>query len=604
MTKEAFSLIAPTLPNQPGIYKYFDSEETLIYVGKAKFLRKRISSYFNGHADNKKTIELVKKIHRIEFTIVDNEADAFFLENSLIKEYQPRYNINLKDDKSYPYVVIKNEPFPRVFFTRKKLKDKSTYFGPYTSTENAREIIDFIKQYFPLRTCTLNLDPKKITKKKYKVCLEYHLGNCKGPCEGLQDQESYDEGIQRLKLLLKGNLTPLFDYLKSQVLSCSQEMAYEKAAQIQKKINQLQEYKVKSAVVNTQTGNLDVFSIVDKEEVAIVNYLAVNDGAIIHTKTVTLQKKLSESKEELLVFAMLQLREIFNSEAKEAVLPFEVSYPDKEYLITVPKIGDKKKLMDLSFKNANYFIEQLEKKERLYLNPKTNDAFEEIICQLQKELHLPSKPLHIECFDNSNLQGTNPVAAMVCFRNGQPSKKDYRHYNIKTVEGIDDFASMKEVVYRRYKRLLEEKLSIPSLIIIDGGKGQLNAANESIIELGLAGKTTLVGLAKNKEEIFYIGDKASLILPWKSESLQLIRRIRDEVHRFGLSFHRNQRSRSALPKNELEQIPGIGKETANMLMKQYKSIKNIQKQPAEELAKTVNKAKAEIIFNYLKNKKP
>ncbi len=598
MTKETFATISASIPTLPGIYKYFDQSGELIYVGKAKHLRKRVSSYFNSQLPNQKTMELVKRIHQIEYTIVDNEADAFFLENSLIKEYLPHYNINLKDDKSYPYVVIKNESFPRVFFSRKKLKDGAQYFGPYTSIANVREMMDFIKLYFPLRTCKLHLSAANIQKKKFKVCLEYHLGNCKGPCEGLQDKTDYDDGIQQLIALLKGNLTPLMLHLKTAVKTHATNLEFEKAAMIQQKIESLQDYKARSTVVNTKTGTIDVFSILEEGNLAYVNYLAVNDGSIYRTKTIMLEKRLDESKEDVMCFAIAQLRNTFNSEANEIIIPFDIAYPDEKLIITIPKLGDKKKLLELSQKNVNYFKNELAAKKMLHVEDKTTEEINGILEQLQNSLQLHTLPVHIECFDNSNLHGTNAVAAMVCFKHGLPSKKDYRHFNIKTVEGIDDFASMKEVVHRRYARLIAEQSPIPSLIIIDGGKGQLGAAMESIRALDLVGKTTVVGLAKNKEEIFFPGDANSIELPWTSESLKLIRRIRDEVHRFGITHHRNKRSAAAIH-TELESIVGIGPSTAALLLKTFKSVKKIKEQSLASIEQLIGKQKGKIVFEAL-----
>ncbi|HRE63789.1 MAG TPA: excinuclease ABC subunit UvrC [Ferruginibacter sp.] len=599
MTSQEFSKIAATIPTSPGIYKYFDVDGKLIYVGKAKHLRKRVSSYFTNNLLSYKTIELVNRIQKIEFTIVNSEQDAFLLENSLIKEYQPLFNINLKDDKTYPYIVVKNEPFPRVFFTRKKLNDGSQYFGPFTSVNKVKDLLEVIKQNILLRTCKLNLIKQNIEKGKFKVCLEYHLGNCKGPCEGLQSSEDYEVGIQQIKYILKGNLAPIFQYFKEQVRAQAQNLEFEKAAFYQSKIEHLQHYQAKSEVVNTKTGTVDVFSILEDADRAYVNYLAVNNGSIIQTKTIILQKKLEETKEEVLLFAIAQLRETFGKEAKEIIVPFEIVYPEEEILITVPKGGDKKKLLELSIKNVNYFKEELQARKILKLEDKTVEEKLEVLKQMQTYLHLQQVPYHIECFDNSNFQGSYPVAAMVCFKNGEPSKKDYRHFNIKTVEGINDFASMSEVVYRRYSRLLTENKPLPNLVIIDGGKGQLNAALESISKLGLEGELTLVGLAKNKEELFFAGDTASIELPWNSESLKLIRRIRDEVHRFGITHHRNQRSKGTF-KNELETIKGIGKQTADMLLKEFRSVANIKKVSMDELAKFVGSKKASIIYEAFK----
>lgn len=601
MTSKDFSNISSTIPVSPGIYKYFDSSNQLIYVGKAKHLRKRVSSYFNKNLQSYKTVELVNRIHRIEFTIVNSEQDAFLLENSLIKEYQPLFNINLKDDKTYPYIVVKNERFPRVFFTRKKINDGSQYFGPYTSVGKVRDLLDVIKQNIPLRTCKLNLTQNNINKHKFKVCLEYHLGNCKGPCEGLQSMDDYNEGIQQLKHVLKGNVYPVLQHFKALVKEHSQKMEFEKASFYQSKIQHLQQYQSKSEVVNTNTGTIDVFSIIEEGDQAYVNYLAVNNGSIIQTKTITLLKKLEESPAEVLSFAIAQLRQTFVSEAEEIIVPFEIEYPETGIHLTIPKAGDKKKLLELSQKNVDYFKEELHAKKLLKLEEKTVDEKGRVLLQLQKDLHLKQLPIHIECFDNSNFHGSYPVAAMVCFRNGEPSKKDYRHYNIKTVTGINDFASMSEVVLRRYQRLIAENMDLPQLIIIDGGKGQLSAALESIQQLGLTGKTTLVGLAKNKEELFFSGDTSSLQLPWESESLKLIRRIRDEVHRFGITFHRNKRSKGTF-KNELEDIKGIGKQTADLLLNEFRSVTKIKEKSLEQITNLIGKRKAELLIKGLKEK--
>ena len=598
MRAEEFAKISSTIPAAPGIYKYFDIEGNLIYVGKAKHLRKRVSSYFLKNLMSYKTVELVNRIHKIEFTIVNSEQDAFLLENSLIKEFQPLFNINLKDDKSYPYIVVKNEPFPRVFFTRKKINDGSRYFGPYASVGKVRDLLEVIKQNIPLRNCKLNLSENAIKKNKYKVCLEYHLGNCKGPCEGLQTQLDYEDGIQQLKHILKGNINPVLQHFKEKVKQHSANLEFEKAALYQNKMIQLQQYRASSEVVNTKTGTVDVFSIIEEADMAYVNYLAVANGSIILTKTTTLQKKLEEHAAEVLSFAINQLRTTFESEAKEIIVPFAIDYPEKDLVITVPKGGDRKKLLDLSIKNVNHFAEELHARKLLKLEQSTSEEKERVLEQMQRDLHLKTIPRHIECFDNSNFQGSYPVAAMVCFKNGEPDKKNYRHFNIKTVSGINDFASMSEVVYRRYSRLLNEKQDLPDLVIIDGGKGQLSAAMKSIKELELHGKITLVGLAKSKEEIFYDGDKDSIELPWDSESLKLIRRIRDEVHRFGISFHRNQRSRGTF-KNELETIAGVGKASIDALMKEFRSVAKIKERSEEELAAVVGNKRAAIIYKAL-----
>ncbi len=597
MTSEEFQSIAGTIPLKAGIYKYYDANATLIYVGKAKSLRKRVSSYFNKTQSSYKTYELVRRIVRIEFTIVNSEQDAFLLENSLIKEFQPIFNINLKDDKSYPFIVIKKEPFPRVFLTRRKADDGSEYLGPYTSVKNVRELIDFTRQTIPLRNCSLNLTSANIQQKKFKVCLEYHLGNCKGPCEGLQTPEDYAENIQQLKNLLKGNLSPVLRHFRLEMKTLAANLSFEQAEITRKKIEFLENYQAKSVIVGTQTGDLDVFSIMEEKSIAFVNYLMVRNGAIVLTETTKAESKLDESSAEILSFVAAQLRNTFNSDAKEIVVPFPIEFAEKDILITIPKAGDKKKLLDLSQQNAGYFVEAIKNKERLKLSRNTDKI--KLLEQLQADLQLPVLPLHIECFDNSNFQGSYPVSAMVCFINGEPSKKDYRRFNVKTVEGINDFASMKEAVYRRYKRLTEENQVLPQLVIIDGGKGQLGAAIEALRELSLVGKMTLVGLAKNEEELFFASDKESLKLPYASESLKLIRRIRDEVHRFGITFHREKRSKGTF-KNELEDIPGIGQTIASRLLKEFKSVKKIREQTLDSLSKVVGPAKATILYTYFK----
>lgn len=596
MTASEFQHIASSIPAQPGIYKYFDNNNELLYVGKAKHLRKRVSSYFSKTFTSYKTYELVQRIARIEFTIVSSEQDAFLLENTLIKQFQPRFNINLKDDKTYPFIVIKNEPFPRVFLTRKKANDGSEYLGPYTSVKKVRELLEFIKQTIQLRNCSLNLSETNIKKEKYKVCLEYHLGNCKGPCEGLQTAEDYIETLIQLKNLLRGNLAPVIRHFKEEMKKMAAELAFEKASLVKKKIDFLENYQSRSIVANTKTGSIDVFSILKEKEIAYVNYLMVRNGAIIQTQTNKVETHLDEEPEEILSFSVAQLRDTFNSDAAEIIVPFNIDYPQNEVIVTVPKGGDKKKLLSLSEKNANHFIEELKAKERLKLNIKNADMFK-VLEQLQKDLQLQDMPVHIECFDNSNFQGSYPVSAMVCFKNGVPSKNDYRKFNVKTVEGINDFATMKEAVFRRYKRVKDEGQSFPQLVIIDGGKGQLNAANEAIAELGLTGKTTLMGLAKNEEEIFFTGDTSSLKLPYNGSSLKIIRRIRDEVHRFGITFHRQKRSKGTF-KNELEEIHGIGKSTADILLKEFKSVKKIREMSEEKLAAIIGRSKARILIEY------
>lgn len=594
MTSEQFSHIAPTIPVDPGIYKYFDEKDELVYVGKAKSLRKRVSSYFTKTFTTYKTHELVQRIRRIEFTIVNSEQDAFLLENSLIKQFQPKFNINLKDDKSYPYIVIKNEPFPRVFLTRRRINDGSEYLGPFTSVGRVRELLDLVKSNIQLRTCQLNLAEVQIRKSKYKVCLEYHLGNCKGPCEGWQTAEDYRQGLLQLKNILKGNLGPLIQQFKKEMREMAEKMDFEKAEMIRKKITHLENYESRSVIVSKHLSHADVFSIARDGDLAYINYLMIESGTIVQTHTTPVETHLEESDEEVLAFAVVRLRETFNSMARELILPFPIDYPEEGVEQTIPKGGDKKQLLDLSQKNVAYFREELRKKKILQLGGKTADERRKVLEQLMEDLQLSTLPTHIECFDNSNFQGSYPVSAMVCFRDGLESKKDYRHFNVKTVQGINDFATMKEVVHRRYRRLLDERQSLPQLVIIDGGKGQLSAAMESITQLGLAGMMTVVGLAKNEEELFFPGDSESVKLPYNSDSLHLVRRIRDEVHRFGISFHRQKRSKGTFT-NELEQIEGIGRQTADLLLKQFRSVNRIRQLTEEELEAVVGPAKARSI---------
>jgi len=594
MIQTEFQQISNKIPTEPGIYKYYDAKEELLYVGKAKNLRKRVSSYFTKTFTNYKTHELVQRIKRVEFTIVNSEQDAFLLENSLIKQFQPRFNIDLKDDKSYPYMVFKNEHFPRIFLTRRKINDGSEYLGPFTSVAKVRELLDFIKSTIQLRTCNLNLTPKNIEKGKFKVCLEYHLGNCKGPCEGKQSEEDYSQSLAQVKNIMKGNLTPVINHFRTGMKQYAADLDFEKAEITKKKIDHLEIYQARSVIVSRHVNNADVFSMLREGDLAYVNYLTVQNGTIVQTHTSQLETHLDETDEEILAFAIAQLRSTFNSVSNEIIVPFAVEYPQEGIVITIPKGGDKKKLLELSEKNVNYFLDELKKKKILQLEGKDDMERKKVLYQLQTDLLLADVPVHIECFDNSNFQGSYPVSAMVCFKNGLPSKNDYRRFNVKTVEGINDFATMKEVVYRRYKRLKEDEAPLPQLVIIDGGKGQLSAALEAINELQLQGHMTIVGLAKNEEEIFFPGDMESVKLPFNSESLNLIRRIRDEVHRFGITFHRQKRSKGTF-KNELEMIRGIGKNTADTLLKEFKSVKRIRELPEQELINAVGVSKAKII---------
>lgn len=593
MEKAIFKQIQSSLPKEPGIYQYFDEKGKLLYVGKAKNIKNRVSSYFLSGQQTAKTTELVQKIKDIKFTIVNSEHDAFILENELIKNYQPKYNINLKDDKSYPYIVIKNENFPRVFLTRRKIKDGSTYIGPFTHVLAVRELINHIKETIPLRTCTLPLTKKNIDQGKFKVCLEYHLGNCLGPCQGFQDEASYSNSIQQVQHLLKGNVKLVVQELKQKMQEEAKAMEFEKADFTKKKIEQLENYQIKSVVYTKSILPIDVFSIAYDQEQAYVNYLMIKDGKIIQTHILPLSVPLQESKEAILAFAIHHFRNNMQSTAKEIVVPFELSEKESNVKYTIPKAGDKEQLLALSQKNADYALKDWKHKQLLL---KTTGAPSDniILQELKSALHLNEIPLHIECFDNSNIQGAYPVSAMVCFKNGLPSKSDYRHFNIKTVVGINDFASMKESVLRRYTSVLEKKLPLPQLIIIDGGKGQLNAALEALTMLGIQDKVTMVGLAKNLEELFFVNDQDAIQLNWNSEAHKLIRQIRDEVHRFGIQFHRLKRSKGAL-ENSLDHITGIGPKTKEMLLLYFKSVNKIKAASPELLTEIIGAKKAAIL---------
>ena len=592
MEKEQFKEIQSSIPHEPGIYQYFDGKGALLYVGKAKDLRKRVSSYFFSNQENQKTIELVEKIKDIQFTIVNSEHDAFILENELIKNYQPKYNINLKDDKTYPYIIIKNESFPRVYITRRKIKDGSTYIGPFTHALAVRELMNHIKQTIPLRTCTLPLTKKNIELGKFKVCLEYHIGNCLGPCQNFQTEASYNESIEQVQNLLKGNIKPVVQELQTKMQEEAAAMQFEKAGFTKRKIEELESYQTKSVVYTKHQHPMDVFSIAHKEDQAYVSYLMVQEGRIIQTHILPLTVPLEENKETILSFAIHYFRNNLASSAKEMIVPFdfEDKLPGVKY--TIPLQGDKEQLLALSQKNADYALKDWEYKQKLVqVNPIKDDS---VLQELKEQLHLGAMPVHIECFDNSNIQGAFPVSAMVCFKNGQPSKSDYRKFNIKTVVGINDFASMKESVYRRYKSVLEKKQTLPQLVIIDGGKGQLNAAIEALTELGIQQQLTTVGLAKNLEEIFFVGDKDSMKLNWQSDAHRLIRNIRDEVHRFGIQFHRSKRSKGAL-ENSLDQIEGIGPKTKDLLLIYFKSVQKIKEAKLELLSEIIGPSKAKIL---------
>jgi excinuclease ABC subunit C len=598
MTKDDFSNLAQSIPHQPGCYKYYDQHKELLYVGKAKDLRKRVSSYFNKNLDNYKTKKLVSLIAAIDFTVTNSEHDAFLLENSLIKHYQPRFNISLKDDKTYPYIVIKKEPFPRVFFTRRLIRDGSEYIGPFTGLGRVKELLELIKQNVPLRTCNLNLTPANIKKGKFKVCLEYHLGNCSGPCQGFQGEDDYKDSIQQVRYILKGNINEVVKSLKTTMTGYATELQFEKAQIIKKKMESLQHYQSKSIVVNPKLENVDVACILGDEHHFYVNYMMISNGSIVHSNTLQIVKKLDEEEEaDVLSLALDNLIEKHQSIAKEVIVPVQVDVTDPEIKVTIPKAGDKKQLLDLSIKNADIFMQDMRKKETLLLGEATKEKNMQVLEELQEALQLSEIPTHIECFDNSNFQGAYPVAAMVCFKNGLPSNKEYRHYHIKTVKGINDFASMAEVVYRRYKRLMDEQSPLPQLVIIDGGKGQLSSALESIEKLGLTGRMTLVGLAKREESIFFPNDTEPLQIAYDNAAHLLVRRIRDEVHRFGITFHRQVRSKGTFT-NELEGIPGIGDKTATALLKAFRSVKNIKTLTERELTKVIGASKARVVWDY------
>ncbi|WP_412559747.1 excinuclease ABC subunit UvrC [Winogradskyella sp. MIT101101] len=593
MPKTALDIQIKTLPHQPGVYQYFDADDKLIYVGKAKDIKKRVSSYFTKHHDYGKTRVLVKNIASIKHIVVETENDALLLENNLIKKHQPKYNVMLKDDKSYPWICIKNERFPRIFPTRRVIKDGSEYFGPYTSMKTVRTLLDLIKGLYQLRTCNYDLSEAKIEAGKYKVCLEYHLGNCKGPCEGLETEEEYHSNITAIREILKGNFKDSLQQFRKQMKRHAEAMQFEDAQKIKEKLEILENYQAKSTIVNPKISNVDVFSIVSDETYAFVNFLQLSYGSIIRSHTLELKKKLQESDKELLELAITEIRQRFNSNSKEIYVPFKIDLGE-EVKVTVPKLGDKKSIVDLSKRNAMYY--RMDKLKQIKIVDPDRHA-NRIMAQMKADLRLSEEPRHIECFDNSNIQGTNPVAACVVFKNGKPSKKDYRHFNIKTVEGPDDFASMEEVVYRRYKRLLEEDQPLPQLIIIDGGKGQLSSALKSLDALGLRGKIAIIGIAKRLEELFYPDDPIPLYLDKKSETLKIIQQLRNEAHRFGIEHHRNRRSKSALT-TELENIPGVGEQTIIDLMKRFKTVKRIANAKLDELEAVIGVARANKVYNY------
>jgi excinuclease ABC subunit C len=596
MKNDALKLQVKTLPNEPGVYQYYNDEGSIIYVGKAKNLRKRVASYFQKNIPSKKTRNLVNNIHTIKHVVVATESDALLLENTLIKEHQPKYNILLRDDKTYPWICIKKERFPRVFVTRKLIKDGSEYFGPFTNFKTVRVLMDLISELYPLRTCHYDLSQDKIENNKYKVCLEFHIGNCLGGCVGNQSADDYQKQIIHIRELLRGNFKSAKQDFKQKMMSFSEGLDFENAQKIKEKLTLLDQYQHKSTVVNATITNVDVFSIVSDQTSAYVNFLQVAFGSIVRFHTLEIRKKMDESDEAILGLAAVELRQRFSSDSKEVLAPFNIDLGSSVKVI-IPKIGDKKHLLDLSIRNAK--MARLEQLKQMKITDPNRHA-ERIMAQMQKDLRLSEPPHHIECFDNSNIQGTHPAAACVVFKDGKPEKKSYRHYHIKTVEGPDDFASMEEVVFRRYKRLLNEDASLPQLIVVDGGKGQLSSALKSLEVLGLRGKIAIIGIAKRLEELYYPDDPIPLYLDKKSETLKIIQQLRNEAHRFGIALHRKKRSNTAL-NSSLEKIEGIGEKTIISLLKSFKSVKRIQAAPFDELEKHIGSHKAQLLIRHFKS---
>lgn len=596
MTKEVLKQQVSSLPNEPGVYQYYNEQLDIIYVGKAKDLKKRVSSYFRKKVDSRKTKNLVNAIHSLKHIVVPTESDALILENTLIKEHQPKYNILLRDDKTYPWICIKKERYPRVFATRKVIQDGSEYFGPFTNSKTIRVILDLINELYPLRTCHYDLTQENIASEKYKVCLEYHIGNCLAPCAGKQTTTHYEEAIGHIRAILQGKFNQVKEAFKKEMSAAAETLQFEHAQKVKLKMEALQHYQAKSAVVSAKVNAVDVCTIVSDETTAFVNFLQVAYGSIVRFHSLSLKKKLDETDEEILRVAVVELRRRFESTSKEVLLPFQVDLGE-DVRVTVPKIGDKKHLLSLSMRNAKQ--NRLEQLKQIKLIDPEQHA-QRIMAQMQRDLRLPELPTHIECFDNSNIQGSNPVAACVVFRQGKPSKKEYRHYSIKTVEGPDDFASMEEVVFRRYKRLLNEGQPLPQLVVIDGGKGQLSAALKSFDVLGIRGKVAILGIAKRLEELYFPNDPIPLYLDKRSETLRIIQQLRNEAHRFGIRLHRNKRSKDAIH-STLETIPGVGEKTITELLKKFKSVKRIKEASKEVLTQTLGPIKAKIVYEHLHN---
>ena len=581
------------LPSSPGIYKFLDKEGIIMYIGKAKNLKKRVSSYFSKNSNNFKTRTLVKAIQGIEHVVVNSEKDALLLENNLIKSHQPKYNVLLKDDKTYPWIVVTNEPFPRIFSTRKKIKDGSTYYGPYTSVRHMNILLNLISEIYPIRGCKLDLSESKIKEKKYSICLDFHIGKCKGPCEQKQSEEAYQGIITEAKLLLSGKTKSLLDLLKKRMASLAENYEFEEAEKIKKNIESIKKYKAKSIIVSN-LKNLDVFTILKKEKSFYINFMVINEGAVIYAYSNKIKNLLDKTSEEICAVQIDLLKEKFNSTNRIVLVNEMIDFEHPRYSFEYPKRGEKKQLIDLSLKNVQAYILNQRKKEILHTE---NSNEKRILETIQKDFKLTALPIHMECFDNSNFQGSFPVSACVVFRNGRPSKKDYRHFNVKTVDGPDDFATMKEVVFRRYKRLLNEKKNLPNLVIVDGGKGQLSAAVSALDELNLRGKIPIVGIAKRLEEIFFPGDRYPIYLDKRSESLKVIQFMRNESHRFGIEHHRNKRSKAAIH-SEIEDIEGVGPKTIQELFQNFKTLEQIKKAETSELEKLVGKHKTGLIRKY------
>ena len=595
--QERFKEILSLLPAKPGIYQFYDSSGTILYIGKAKNLKKRVSSYFNKNQSGKTEV-LLRRTKEIKHIVVDNESDALLLENNLIKKHQPRYNILLKDDKTFPWICIKKEPFPRIFSTRHTIKDGSVYFGPYTSGLMVKTLLDLIRQIYKLRTCSLRLTDENIRSGKFKVCLEYHLGNCKAPCIGLQDELKYDENIQEIKAILKGNISSVIEHLKEQMKSYSNELRFEEAQLIKEKTEILSHFKSRSSVVSNTIKNVDVFAFTQESDYAYVNYLKVIEGAVIQAFTVEVKIQLEEDKESVLGYVITEIRKKLDSDSPEIIVPFKPDIQHNNVKYTVPKAGEKVKLLELSQRNAIYY--KLEQKKKRADSVKPQERTGKNLEKLKNDLHMSELPVHIECFDNSNIMGSNPVAACVVFKHGKPSKKDYRHFNVKTVSGPDDFSSMQEIVFRRYRRMLDENKELPQLVIIDGGKGQLSSAMKSINGLGLREKLTVIGIAKKLEEIYFPGDSVPIYIDKNSISLKIIQQLRNEAHRFGINFHRDKRSTSML-KSGLDEIEGIGDKTKEILLNHFGSVDKIRNSTFDDLQKLIGTSKAVIITDFFKN---